>query len=160
MNYTLKYKGMMDKGERVAKTQIQPYGLYKISTYKYTEGKRTTLRGDDETLIFVTGIYQKKVSALKLSNIEPTKFLNWFKKLSKGDDDTLFEDMDTNAKIPLYELATPLDSGGNKVYDSYIKNNVHFVAKGAAYRTYNLGGIQYATEFYLKPNVLKKYYGY
>ena len=136
MNYALRYKGMMDKGERVAKTEIQPYGLYKISTYKYTEGKRTNLRGDDETLIFVTGVYQRKVSALKLSNIEPVKFLNWFKKLSKGDDEALFEGDRT--KIPLYEFATPMDLGGNKVYDSYIKNNKDFVAKGAAYRTYKL----------------------
>jgi len=158
MNYALRYKGMMDKGERVAKTEIQPYGLYKISTYKYTEGKRTNLRGDDETLIFVTGVYQRKVSALKLSNIEPVKFLNWFKKLSKGDDEALFEGDRT--KIPLYEFATPMDLGGNKVYDSYIKNNKDFVAKGAAYRTYKLDGIQYATEFYLKNNILKQYYGY
>ena len=158
MNYALRYKGMMDKGERVAKTQIQPYGLYKISTYKYTEGKRTNLRGDDETLIFVTGVYQRKVSALKLSNIEPVKFLNWFKKLSKGDDEALFEGDRT--KIPLYEFSTPMDKGGNKVYDSYIKNNKDFVAKGAAYRTYKLDGIQYATEFYLKNNILKQYYGY
>jgi len=158
MNYALRYKGMMDKGDRVAKTEIQPYGLYKISTYKYTEGKRTNLRGDDETLIFVTGVYQRKVSALKLSNIEPVKFLNWFKKLSKGDDEALFEGDRT--KIPLYEFATPMDKGGNKVYDSYIKNNKDFVAKGAAYRTYKLDGIQYATEFYLKNNILKQYYGY
>jgi len=158
MNYALRYKGMMDKGDRVAKTEIQPYGLYKISTYKYTEGKRTNLRGDDETLIFVTGVYQRKVSALKLSNIEPVKFLNWFKKLSKGDDEALFEGDRT--KIPLYEFATPMDRGGNKVYDSYIKNNKDFVAKGAAYRTYKLDGIQYATEFYLKNNILKQYYGY
>ena len=140
MNYALRYKGMMDKGDRVAKTEIQPYGLYKISTYKYTEGKRTNLKGDDETLIFVTGVYQRKVSALKLSNIEPVKFLNWFKKLSKGDDEALFEGDRT--KIPLYEFATPMDKGGNKVYDSYIKNNKDFVAKGAAYRTYKLDGIQ------------------
>lgn len=158
MNYALRYKGMMDKGDRVAKTEIQPYGLYKISTYKYTEGKRTNLKGDDETLIFVTGVYQRKVSALKLSNIEPVKFLNWFKKLSKGDDEALFEGDRT--KIPLYEFATPMDRGGNKVYDSYIKNNKDFVAKGAAYRTYKLDGIQYATEFYLKNNILKQYYGY
>ena len=53
-----------------------------------------------------------------------------------------------------------MDTGGNKVYDSYIKNNKDFVAKGAAYRTYKLDGIQYATEFYLKNNILKQYYGY
>jgi hypothetical protein len=158
MNYSLRYKGMMNKGERVSKSQITPYGIYKISTYKYSEGARTNLRGDDETLIFVTGVYRKKVSALKLSNIEPVKFLNWFRKLSKGDDEELLES--ERKQIALYELATPFDEGGNRVYDSYIKNNKELVAKGASYRTYSIGGIQYATEFYLKPNVLKQYYGY
>ena len=159
MNYTIRYKGMMNKGSRVAKTLLQPYGIYKISTYKYTEGARENLRGDEETLIFITGIYQGKVSALKLSNIEPTKFLNWFKALSGGNDERMLE-LTNSTKIPLYELAVPLDKGGNKVYDSYIKTNKHFVAKGAAYRTYSLGGIQHATEFYLKPATIKQYYGY
>ena len=159
VNYAMRYKGMMTKGDRVSKAEIQPYGIYKISTYKYAEGTKTSLKGDAETLIFVTGIYDKKVSALKLSNIEPTKFLNWFKKLAnKADGDVLAEMK--NPKKPLYEIAIPMDKGGNKVYDSYIRNNVAFVAKGAAYRTYNMGGIQYATEFYLNPTVLKQYYGY
>tara|TARA_B110000503_G_scaffold795_1_gene1077 strand:+ start:933 stop:1424 length:492 start_codon:yes stop_codon:yes gene_type:complete len=157
-NYALRYKGMMNKGERVARGKLQPYGIYKISTYKYAEGTRTSLKGDEETLIFVTGIYDKKVSALKLSNIEPVKFLNWFKKLSKGNNEDASEE-GKQSNLPLYEIATPMDRGGNKVYDSYIKNNVAFVAKGAAYRTYNMEGIQHATEFYLKPNVLKQYYG-
>ena len=157
MNYSLRYKGMMEKGERVAKSQIAPYGIYKISTYKYTEGSRTNLRGDDETLIFVTGVYRKKISALKLSNIEPTKFLNWFRKLSRGDDNELLES--DRKKIRLYELAIPFDEGGNRVYDSYIKNNKQLSAKGASYRTYSAGGVQYATEYFLKTNVLKQYYG-
>ena len=57
------------------------------------------------------------------------------------------------------ELKTPFDKGGNRIYDSFIKNNVDFVAKGAAYRTYNLDGIQYATEVFLKKNILEQYYG-
>ena len=159
MNYAPKYRGLMDSGTRVSKGKIKPYGIYKISTYKYVDTGRTTLKGADETLIFVTGIYEGKVSALKLSNIEPTKFLNWFKDLAKkGGSDVLAEMK--NPKKPLYEIAIPMDKGGNKVYDSYIRNNVAFVAKGAAYRTYNMGGIQYGTEFYLNPNVLKQYYGY
>ena len=40
-----------------------------------------------------------------------------------------------------------------------IKNNKDFVAKGAAYRTYNLDGIQYSTEIFFKQDTLKQYYG-
>jgi len=157
MNYAPKYRGLMDSGVRVAKGDIQPYGIYKISTYKYVDKGRTGLRGEDETLIFVTGIYERKVSALKLSNIPPIKFLNWFKELAKkGDDTDVFESEQT--RIALYELAIPMDKGGNKVYDSYIKNKPDFVAKGAAYRTYKLDGIQHATEFTLTKPTLKQYY--
>ena len=152
MNYAPQYRGYLDKGERISKQQITPYGIYKISTYKYADDGRQVLRGEEETLIFVTGIYQRKVSALKLSNIQPLKFIQWLKKV-----------VGTNSykegMTRINELKTPFDVGGNRIYDSYIKNNKDFVAKGAAYRTYNLDGIQYATEMFLNEKTLKQYYG-
>ena len=30
VNYAMRYKGMMTKGDRVSKAEIQPYGIYKI----------------------------------------------------------------------------------------------------------------------------------
>lgn len=152
MNYAPQYRGYIDVGSRISKNDIRPYGIYKISTYKYADGDRQTLRGTEETLIFVTGIYQKKVSALKLSNIQPIKFLNWLKRVVGVNSYT-------EGKKRIDELKTPFDTGGNKIYDSYIRNNKDFVAKGAAYRTYNLDGIQYATEVFLNEKTLKQYYG-
>ena len=152
MNYAPQYRGYIDIGDRVSKTDIKPYGIYKISTYKYADGDRQTLRGTEETLIFVTGIYQKKVSALKLSNIQPIKFLNWLKRVVGVNSYT-------EGKKRIDELKTPFDIGGTRIYDSYIRNNKDFVAKGAAYRTYNLDGIQYATEVFLNEKTLKQYYG-
>ena len=76
INQAPKYRWLLESGGRVSKQSISPYGIYKISTYNYVDEGRQVLKGSDETLIFVTGIYQKKVSALKLSNIEPVKFLN------------------------------------------------------------------------------------
>lgn len=152
MNQASKYRGLLDSGNRVSKTDIRPYGIYKISTYKYVDEGRQTLRGNDETLIFVTGVYQRKVSALKLSNIPPVPFLNWLKKVVGLN--SYNEGMKR-----IDELKAPFDIGGNRIYDSYIKNNRDFVAKGAAYRTYNLDGIQYATEMFLNEKTLKQYYG-
>jgi len=152
MNYSSQYRGYIDMGDRISKTDIRPYGIYKISTYKYADGDRQTLRGLEETLIFVTGIYQRKVSALKLSNIKPLVFLNWLKKVVGVNSYT-------EGMKRINELKTPFDIGGNRIYDSYIKNNKDFVAKGAAYRTYNLDGIQYATEVFLNEKTLKQYYG-
>jgi len=152
MNQAPKYRGYIEVGDRVSKQNIRPYGIYKISTYKYTDGDRTTLRGSEETLIFVTGVYQRKVSALKLSNIPPLKFVQWLKKVVGTN--SYKEGMKR-----VDELKLPFDIGGNRIYDSYIKNNTDFVAKGAAYRTYNLDGIQYATEVFLNEKTLKQYYG-
>ena len=154
MNYSSQYRQYLDYGNRVSKTDIQPYGIYKISTYKYVDEGRQSLKGEYETLIFVTGIFQKKVSALKLSNIQPLKFLNWFKRIANNQ----YNESDSQY-VGLYEIETPMDTGGNRIYDSFIKNNKDFVAKGAAYRTYKLDGIQYATEVFLKKNILERYYG-
>ena len=152
MNYAPQYRGYIDMGDRISKTDIKPYGIYKISTYKYADGDRQTLRGTEETLIFVTGIYQRKVSAIKLSNVEPIKFLNWLKRVVGVNSYT-------EGKKRIDELKTPFDMGGTRIYDSYIRNNKDFVAKGAAYRTYNLDGIQYATEVFLNERTLRQYYG-
>ena len=153
MNYASQYRGYLDKGERISRKEITPYGIYKISTYNYTGGDgRQVLKGEEETLIFVTGIYQRKVSALKLSNIQPLKFIQWLRKVVGVN--SYKEGM-----IRINELKTPFDIGGNRIYDSYIRNNKDFVAKGAAYRTYNLEGIQYATEMFLNEKTLKQYYG-
>ena len=158
MNHSSKYRLIQEgTGKRVSKGNLQPYGVYKISTYKYADGNKERLAGSEETIIFVTGIYQKKVSALKLSNIPPANFFKWFKKLTKADN--VVESVLESSQIGLYDLGDVFDTGGNRVYDGYIKNNRDFVAKGAAYRTYNLDGIQYSTEIFFKQDTLKQYYG-
>ena len=158
MNHSSKYRLIQEgTGKRVPKNNLQPYGVYKISTYKYADGNKERLAGSEETIIFVTGIYQKKVSALKLSNIPPANFFKWFKKLTKND--SVVKRVLESSQIGLYQLGDVFDSGGNRVYDGYIKNNRDFVAKGAAYRTYNIDGIQYSTEIFFKQDTLKQYYG-
>jgi hypothetical protein len=158
MNHSSKYRLIQEgTGKRVSKGNLQPYGVYKISTYKYADGNKERLAGSEETIIFVTGIYQKKVSALKLSNIPPADFFKWFKKLTKND--SVVKRVLESSQIGLYDLGDVFDTGGNRVYDGYIKNNRDFVAKGAAYRTYNMDGIQYSTEIFFKQDTLNKYYG-
>lgn len=157
MNHSSKYRLIQEgTGKRVSKGNLQPYGVYKISTYKYADGNKERLAGSEETIIFVTGIYQKKVSALKLSNIPPANFFKWFKKLTKADD--VVENVLESSQIGLYDLGDVFDTGGNRIYDGYIKNNRDFV-KGAKYRTYNMDGIQYSTEIFFKQDTLKQYYG-
>ena len=120
MNHSSKYRLIQEgTGKRVSKGNLQPYGVYKISTYKYADGNKERLAGSEETIIFVTGIYQKKVSALKLSNIPPANFFKWFKKLTKSD--TLVKTALTLPQIGLYDLGETFDTGGDRVYNGYIK---------------------------------------
>ena len=156
MNYSPQYRLLQEgSGTRIAKTNIKPYGVYKISTYKYADGKSGRLAGTEETIIFVTGVYKRKVSALKLSNIIPDFFFKWFKKLGIQNTSSL----DRDEPIGLYRIGKPYDIGGQRVYNAYVKSVPKFIGKGAAYRTYNLDGIQYATELFSNKETLKKYYG-
>ena len=158
MNHSSKYRLIQEgTGKRVPKTKLEPYGVYKISTYKYADGNKERLAGSEETIIFVTGIYERKVSALKLSNIPPVDFFKWFKKLNKSNK--LFKESLSLPQTAFYDFGERFDRGGEKIYSGYIKNNRDFVAKGAAYRTYNLDGIQYATEIFFKKDTLEQYYG-
>jgi hypothetical protein len=156
MNYSPQYRLLQEgSGTRVSKTNIRPYGVYKISTYKYADGKSGRLAGTEETIIFVTGVYKRKVSALKLSNIIPDFFFKWFKRLGIQNKAALEGD----ELIGLYEIGKPYDIGGQRVYNAYVKSVSKFIGKGAAYRTYNLDGIQYASEIFFKKEQLNKYYG-
>ena len=173
MNYAPIYRQKhFGLGQRVGRNKIQPYGIYKISTYDYVDKGRANLRGSEETILFVTGIYDKKVFGLKISNINPIKFFNWFKKVrTKSPIKPVIEErmgpdgkpwkVNVTAITPtaFYELSKPIDVGGDAIYNTYIKNNKDFVAKGAAYRSYKLEGISYATEYKLNPQTTKQYYG-
>ena len=158
MNYSPQYRLLQEgSGTRIAKTNIKPYGVYKISTYKYADGQSGRLAGTEETIIFVTGVYKRKVSALKLSNILPDRFFKWFKKVGVSNKAPL--ERPEEQKVALYELGKVYDIGGMRIYNGYIKNKREFSDKGAAYRTYNLDGIQYAAEIFFNRETLNKYYG-
>jgi len=174
MNYSPIYRQKhFTLGKRIGRNKIQPYGIYKISTYDYVDSGRETLRGSDETILFVTGIYDKKVFGLKISNINPVKFFNWFKKVrtkspikpeiiqipTVDGEDMKKIDVTAETATAFYELSKPIDMGGDAIYSTYIKNNKDFVAKGAAYRSYKLEGISYATEYKLNPQTTNQYYG-
>ena len=173
MNYSPIYRQKhFALGQRVGRNKIQPYGIYKISTYDYVDRGRENLRGSEETILFVTGIYDKKVFGLKISNINPVKFFNWFKKVrtkspikpeiikAPGLEGSVIKvNITADTPTAFYELSKPIDMGGDAIYSTYIKNNKDFVAKGAAYRSYKLEGISYATEYKLNPQTTKQYYG-
>jgi hypothetical protein len=156
MNQVPKYKLLISESKRVSRIDVVPYGVYKISTYKTAKDAWKVLRGQDETLIFVTGIYENKVNALKLSVIDSTVFFEWFKRFVSNTS-ILENDIITN--VPLYALASPMDVTGKRIYDGYIRDNALIKRLDNPYRVYNLHGIQYIQEVTFKKEVLKRYYG-
>lgn len=156
-NQAIKYKPLILEEKRVSRSAVQPYGVYRISTYKYAGGNKETLTGTESTIIFVTGIYEQKFSAIKLSSIKPEDFFKWFKKLEDKANGVLNEERTTN--IGLYDIASVYDKGGERVYNSYVKTGIELKKLENPYRTYNKAGIQYMSEVFFKKDLLEKYYG-
>jgi hypothetical protein len=156
-NQSIKYKPLILQEKRVSRSAVKPYGVYRISTYKYADGNKETLSGNDSTIVFVTGIYEQKFSAIKLSSIKPEDFFKWFKKLEDKAAKVLNEERTTN--IALYDMATIFDKGGERVYTSYVKTGIELKKLENPYRTYNKDGIQYMSEVFFKKDLLEKYYG-
>ena len=147
-NTAIKYKPFILEEKRVSRSAVKPYGVYRISTYKYADGNKESLTGMDSTIIFVTGIYEQKFSAIKLSSIKPEDFFKWFKKLEDKASRVLNEERTTN--IGLYDIGTIYDRGGERVYTSYVKTATELKKIENPYRTYNKDGIQYMSEVFFK----------
>ena len=156
-NTAIKYKPFILEEKRVSRSAVKPYGVYRISTYKYADGNKESLTGMDSTIIFVTGIYEQKFSAIKLSSIKPEDFFKWFKKLEDKASRVLNEERTTN--IGLYDIATIYDRGGERVYTGYVRAATELKKIENPYRTYNKDGIQYMSEVFFKKDLLEKYYG-
>jgi predicted metal-dependent peptidase len=86
--------------------------LYKIISYEYADGDTKQFRGSNAVLIFVLGIFRKKVYCLKVTDIKPDKFFRWlktimFKNLKESDFDNLKW---------LENLTPKADKAGTKLY--------------------------------------------
>jgi len=154
-NQALKYKPLILKEKRVAKNRLLPHRIYRISTYKYSDGNVESLRGNDSTLIFSVGIFEQKLSALKLSSIKPEDFFNWMKGIIRTK--SVFET--DKELIEIEDLMPVIDRGGKALYETYIKNNKSIQKLENPYRTYTISNIQYVQEVFIKKEILQQYYG-
>ena len=153
-NYSRLYKGAIDTELRIKNTQITPMNAYRISTYIYSDGQTRSLRGVDETLIFVTGVYKKTIYGLKLSKLKPNTFFEWTKKIVKQKD---ILNEDTNL-ISFSQLSPPFDMTGDRFYHNYIKNSGLLKKPQIPFRSYKMEGIRYVSEVYFKKEILESYY--
>jgi len=153
-NYSRQYKQFIEKEDRISRTIIAPNDVYRLSVYQYSDGKTRSLRGVDETLVFVTGVYRKVIYGLKLSDLKPEYFFEWGKKIITNKN-ILQEE---KSLVLLSELAPPLDLSGDRIYKSHIKNSPILKKPQIPFRTYNLEGIKYVSKVYFKKEILERYY--
>lgn len=156
MSFALQYKPLIESETSVSKTLVLPKNVYRINSYKYSDGKQKTLSGTTTTLVFVIGrTPDKKLSCIKISDIKPEKFFDWLKKLYiKG----LTEEM-WNKADKLEELLIEADIKGSKIFNSFVKPDaIVYGDNPNIYRTYTLSGIKQIEEVKFKKDVLKSYY--
>jgi hypothetical protein len=156
MSFALQYKLLIESETSVSKTLVLPRNVYRINSYKYSDGKQKTLSGTTSTLVFVVGkTTDKKLSCIKISEIKPEKFFKWLEKLYiKG----LTEENWTKAE-KLEELLIEADVKGSKIFNSFVKPDAIIYGDNPnIYRTYSLTGIKQIEEVKFKKDVLKSYY--
>lgn len=158
MSFALQYNKLISSSDKIAKSLIQPKNIYKITSYKYTDGVTKTLAGTDTALVFVTGISpdRKTVSCIKITLIRPDVFFNWLRRLFiKGLTEESFKD-----NLELSELLVKTDKSGKAIFNSFIKGSTLYKQSESPYRTYTMIGIKNIENVFLKTELLKKTYGF
>lgn len=154
-NYIQLYRPLIHSQLRVPRSRIRPNNIYRLATYKTVEGEMKRLSGLNETLLFVTGLFEGNIYGLKLNNIMPRFFFQWSQKIVTNTD-VLQEEDDI---ISFSKLTEVRDLRGQFLYENYIRENPILEKPKIPFRTYKLSGIQYISEVYLKKDVLELYYG-
>jgi hypothetical protein len=153
MPFSLQYIPFIESETPVAKAKVLPRNIYKIASYKYADGKQKTLSGIDTSYVFVLGIFDKKLSCIKLSDIKPDKFFKWLKPIFKKG---LTEENWSSAK-QLEDLLILGDKQGKKMVNLVQQSASIYNNNPNPYRTYTLTGIKQIEEVKIKTDILKKY---
>ena len=114
MAYTRQYKTFLRPERRIPRSQIRPRNIYRITTYR--GGEPATKGGEDARYIFVIGIVDGKVHAIKLNPIKPLDFTNFISKLRD-------KRIPIGSDQALELLLKKFSKDGSGLFESYIKNN-------------------------------------
>lgn len=154
MPFAAQYKPLIESEKRVSKSLLLPRNVYRISSYEFASGEQKSLTGQKSSLIFLIGIFDKKLISLKISEIKPDIFFKWLKTIQLK---SLTEQQINEAKS-LSELIILDNKTGNKIFDGYVKGKPIYNKKPSPYRTYNLDGVKYIQEVNFKKDVLNSFY--
>jgi hypothetical protein len=154
MPFTLQYKRLIEGEENISKTLIRSRNIYRINTYKYTDGVTKTLAGTDSTLVFVIGITPDKLlCCIKISLIKPDVFFKWLKKLFAAGKN----EQDVNDAELLEELLIFDTKKGEKIFNQFVKPSPLYRKNPPTYRTYSITGIKNIEKVTLKKSVILQY---
>lgn len=144
-------KKYIDKEIRVSKSLISPRNLYRISAYEYADGESRSLSGANSSLVFVFGIFEKKLSCIKLNDVTDDAFKSWLKTLIKSG----VKESDIDSMKKLEDVLIESDVQGNRIFESKIKGKPIYNTTPRTYRTYNMDGLKYIQEIKLKSDFIK-----
>lgn len=150
--YIKLYDPLIERERRISKSLIRPRNLYRISSYLNTEGEVQSMGGIKSSLFFATGIYEGKLHGLKISEIKPEYFFEWFSKIvdyDKRNEDSI------NEMQELEDIVIMTDRGGKRLYEGFVKPSPVLKRFGTPFRTYNMDGLKYISKVYFKKDILK-----
>jgi len=155
MPYAALYKPLIQSEIATSKSRMRVRKLYKIISYEYADGESKQFRGSNAVLVFVLGIFRKKVYCLKVTDIKPDKFFRWlktimFKNLKESDFDNLKW---------LENLTPKADKAGTKLYGSSVKGKTIMKGNPSPFRTYILPNIKQVAWCEFKMEAIEKIYG-
>lgn len=153
MPYAPQYMQFVEAEISVSKTLVRPRNVYSIKSYTDVNGKTHTYVGAKAAIVFVLGIADQKLWCLKLTDVRPTIFWKWMAPLLKKN--VIVDD-----KIKKLEDLLLVDTrNGKKIFENFVKSKTIYNIEPAAFRSYNLSGVNLIKELKFDLNFLKKQYG-
>jgi hypothetical protein len=153
MPFINQYIPFIESEKSVSKTLIKPRNIYRILSYEYADGERKSLTGNKSSLVFVTGIFEKKVYCIKISEVKPDNFFKWLKTIFLKS----LNDKRINESKELSELLIITAKAGGTML-SKLKSNAIYSSHPNAFRTYNLDGINQVKVVNIKKDTIKQYH--
>lgn len=153
MAFTQEYQKIIESEKKVSKSLIKPRNIYKITSYQYADGVTKSLSGPETAIVFVFGIYEKKLIGIKITDVKPDDFFKWLKKLFlKNLSEKQFNDSEM-----LEDILELSDRSGSKIYESMVKNKKIGTTNKELYRTYFITGVKQIAQVNIKKDIIKKY---
>jgi hypothetical protein len=154
MNQGPAYSPKIRKTKKIPKNLIKTNNIYRLISYEYANGDTESQGGSQATLIFVFGIYQKEIHAIKLNMVDPDIFFKWLKSSSSR---IVTQEMINQSDLP--SLIKESDETGKSFFTNRIKGKSIYKIEPRAYRTYKLLNVKNIEQVYLKETFLEGVFG-